>query len=63
MLHSVVLISPCVILSKVHTARASILKSAFESLADELINAYNLSPNSMAISKKNEVERQSDSAR
>lgn len=38
-------------------------KSVVEALSEELINAYNLSPNSMAISKKNEVERQSDSAR
>ncbi len=38
-------------------------KGIVEALADELLNAYNLSPNSVAISKKNDVERQSDSAR
>ncbi|MBI4448587.1 30S ribosomal protein S7 [Candidatus Woesearchaeota archaeon] len=38
-------------------------KSLVDALADEIVNAYNLSPNSMAISKKNDVERQSDSAR
>lgn len=32
-------------------------------LADEIINAYNLSPQSVAVSKKNELERQADSAR
>ena len=32
-------------------------------LADEIINAYNMSPNSVAISKKNELERQADSSR
>lgn len=32
-------------------------------LADEIINAYNLSPQSAAVSKKNELERQADSAR
>ncbi|MFP4424422.1 MAG: 30S ribosomal protein S7 [Candidatus Woesearchaeota archaeon] len=34
-----------------------------DTLADEIINAYNLSPNSVAISKKNELERQADSSR
>ena len=38
-------------------------KSLIDALADEIVNAYNLSPNSMAISKKNDTERQSDSAR
>jgi small subunit ribosomal protein S7 len=32
-------------------------------LADEIINAYKLSPTSVAISKKNELERQADSSR
>jgi small subunit ribosomal protein S7 len=32
-------------------------------LADEIINAYEFSPNSNAISKKNEVERQADASR
>jgi small subunit ribosomal protein S7 len=34
-----------------------------DTLSDEIINAYNMSPNSTAISKKNELERQADSAR
>src|SRR3989339_1769339 len=39
-------------------------KKTFErALADEIINAYNLSQNSQAISKKLELERQSDSSR
>ena len=38
-------------------------KKAHESLADEIINAYNLNSNSVAISKKLESERQADSAR
>jgi len=38
-------------------------KSSAECLSDELINAFNLSPNSVAISKKLELERQSDSSR
>ena len=39
-------------------------KKAIESaLADEIINAYKLSPNSLAISKKLELERQADSSR
>lgn len=32
-------------------------------LADEIIAAYQLSPNSVAITKKNELERQADSSR
>lgn len=39
-------------------------KKAIENaLADEIINAYKLSPNSLAISKKLELERQADSSR
>jgi len=38
-------------------------KSAHECLADEIIFAYQLSPSSNAIAKKNEAERQADSSR
>jgi len=38
-------------------------KSAEQALADELINAYQLSPLSVAISKKLELERQADASR
>lgn len=38
-------------------------KRMVEYLADEIINAYNMSPSSTAISKKQEVERQADSSR
>jgi small subunit ribosomal protein S7 len=39
-------------------------KKSFESaLADEIVAAYQLSPNSLAISKKLEVERQADASR
>lgn len=38
-------------------------KSAADCLADELINAYNLSNNSACVAKKLEVERQADSSR
>lgn len=38
-------------------------KSIEEALADEIINAYALSPSSMAIAKKQELERQADSSR
>ncbi len=38
-------------------------KSIEQTLAEEIISAYNLDPKSMAISKKNEIERQADSAR
>jgi len=38
-------------------------KSAEEALADEIIAAFNLSPNSNAISKKNELEKQADASR
>lgn len=38
-------------------------KSISETLADELMAAYNLSQNSLAISKKLELERQSDASR
>ncbi len=38
-------------------------KSIEECLSDEIINAYRLSQNSMAISKKLEVERQADASR
>ncbi len=38
-------------------------KKLEEALADEIINAYKLSQNSMAIQKKLEVERQADSSR
>lgn len=38
-------------------------KSAESALADEIIAAYNLDPKSLAISKKNELERQCDSSR
>lgn len=38
-------------------------KSIEAALADELIAAYRMSPMSNAVSKKNEIERQADSAR
>ena len=38
-------------------------KSIQDCLIDEILAAYNLSPNSNAISKKNELERQADSSR
>ncbi|MFH2027511.1 MAG: 30S ribosomal protein S7, partial [Nanoarchaeota archaeon] len=38
-------------------------KSIVECLADEIMNAYHLSQNSTAISKKLEVERQADASR
>ena len=38
-------------------------KSIQETLSDEILAAFNLSPNSNAISKKNELERQADSSR
>jgi ribosomal protein S7 len=38
-------------------------KAIHETLADEILNAYALSPNSAAIAKKNELERQADSSR
>ncbi|MBW2981301.1 30S ribosomal protein S7 [Candidatus Woesearchaeota archaeon] len=38
-------------------------KAIEECLADEIINAYNLSQSSMAISKKLELERQADASR
>ncbi len=38
-------------------------KSAVNALADEILNAYNMSGNSNAIAKKFEVERQADSSR
>jgi small subunit ribosomal protein S7 len=38
-------------------------KSFVQFLADEILNAYNLSPTSVAIAKKNELERQADSSR
>lgn len=38
-------------------------KSVASALADEIMNAYQMSSNSVAISKKNEVERQADSSR
>ncbi|PIN87146.1 30S ribosomal protein S7 [Candidatus Woesearchaeota archaeon CG10_big_fil_rev_8_21_14_0_10_44_13] len=38
-------------------------KSIHETLAEEIMNAYNMSPNSSAISKKLELERQADSSR
>lgn len=38
-------------------------KSLVTALTDEIMNAYNLSPNSTAISKKLELERQADSSR
>ena len=38
-------------------------KSIENCLAEEIINAYKLSSNSNAISKKLEVERQADSSR
>lgn len=38
-------------------------KSLVSTLADEIILSYQLSPNSMAIAKKNELERQADSSR
>lgn len=38
-------------------------KSIIDTLSDEIANAYELSANSAAIAKKNEVERQADSSR
>lgn len=38
-------------------------KTLASALSDEILNAYKLSSASMAISKKNEVERQADSSR
>ena len=38
-------------------------KKVVETLADEIINAYGMSPNSNAIAKKNELERQADASR
>ncbi|NQV09177.1 30S ribosomal protein S7 [Candidatus Woesearchaeota archaeon] len=38
-------------------------RSIVETLADEILNAYHLNPNSNAISKKHEIERQADSSR
>ncbi len=38
-------------------------RSIVSTLADEIIAAYNLSPQSVAISKKHELERQADSSR
>jgi small subunit ribosomal protein S7 len=38
-------------------------KSAEDALADEILAAFNLSPNSNAISKKNELEKQADASR
>ena len=38
-------------------------KAIEETLADEIVNAYNKSSQSMAISKKHEMERQADSSR
>jgi len=38
-------------------------KAVEECLADEIINAYNLSQNSAAVSKKLELERQADASR
>jgi len=38
-------------------------KTLASALADEILAAYNLSSSSMAIAKKNEVERQADSSR
>jgi len=38
-------------------------KSAVSNLVDEIVNAYNKSSNSVAIAKKYEMERQSDSSR
>ncbi len=38
-------------------------KSAISNLVDEIVNAYNKSSNSIAVAKKYEMERQSDSSR
>lgn len=38
-------------------------KSFVDALTDEIVNAYNSNPQSNAIAKKNEVERQADSSR
>ncbi len=38
-------------------------RSMVDCLTDEILNAYNLSSNSLAVSKKHEVERQADSSR
>jgi small subunit ribosomal protein S7 len=38
-------------------------KSIVQALSEEIMNAYMLSPNSVAIAKKNEMERQADASR
>jgi small subunit ribosomal protein S7 len=38
-------------------------KSMIQNLSEEIINAYSLSPQSVAIAKKNEMERQADASR
>ena len=38
-------------------------KKVTETLSEEIVNAYHSSPNSNAISKKNELERQADASR
>ena len=38
-------------------------KKIADTLADEIISAYQMSQNSAAVTKKNEVERQADSSR
>ena len=38
-------------------------KSMVDCLVDEIINAHRMSPNSVAIAKKNDLERQADSSR
>ncbi len=38
-------------------------KTIVQALAEEIINAYNCSPNSAAIAKKQELERQADASR
>src|SRR3989338_224957 len=38
-------------------------KSIVDTLSEEIVNAYNSSPNSAVIAKKNELERQADSSR
>jgi len=38
-------------------------KSAVDNIADEIMHAYNLSTNSVAVAKKLELERQADSSR
>ncbi|MCP3686426.1 MAG: 30S ribosomal protein S7 [bacterium] len=46
-----------------YTKSVNTKKSASSALADEIINAYQKSPTSSAIAKKQEIERQADASR